>query len=492
MNLASTSATPGAPGGLSPAAASKRRSYAPALLVLHFIAFAYGMAEDDLVAGLATASSALFATLWYAIGRRRLAGMSLATGFIAGIVIVFGYGNYGYVRLTDLPQGLFPELTTWLGATMAWLAALGAVSFDLVLGAERKIARSELARQWQTLLLAALLFVIVATVLVLHGYFSSRWIHDTKENAFGAEYFVYGLGPMIYIVFFVLGARMQAVLLSPANTIVLGMVAMLAFVQSLSGGREASLTMGAYFLLGTSASALSARSRTTLALGMAAAGALLIVTVGFARGAGDFADSSLQERASAVGQATGARTGDTGEHTFLEGIVGRIFETSAQIVIDSTVATGRYAGFDRVERLRFVLIPKFLAPEKLGVDDGTEILRRDYGYMLDDFTGVPMTLVADAFRRGGWEWVCVVGLIAGAWLRILARLTVNVVGGEFGALALGSLSVIYLRAYPCTVWGLVHFTTYLWMRQVLLLIAFLWVTRLFIVLTQPRTSAVQA
>jgi hypothetical protein len=451
-------------------------------LAVHLAALVYGLAAHELLAASTAASLALFTIVWYAVARGALAALSLTLACIAGNVAAFAYANLAYVEFTELPQGQHHEVTAWFTALLCWCAVLGALGAHRLLGPDDSRQQTELIQRWQTLALAAVIFIAFAIVFVSSGILNARW--EVRETT-SLEYLAHGASILTYVVFFLLGTRMKGALLAPRNLAIVVVVGGVAFLQGLSGGREPSIWMCIFLLVGASTGTMSRRTLLTLAAASSAVVVVFVTVLGQARVNKHFAFGSIDDRTSSMAEAAHASfAGDGKDADPLTGFAERFFEMSAQDVIDQTLVTHRFAGFEHVERLKYIFIPRALAPDKPDPDDGLEILIRDFGYEVLPGTGVPLPLVADAFRRGGVLWVAVVGLCVGAWLRVLVRLTFLVAGSAFAPLALGMLSVTYFRSYPYGVLGTVDMFTYAWVKINALVIGFLWMARLLILLTE--------
>lgn len=451
---------------------------------------AYGLVDNELYAAATTASLALVAAAWYSIERKALASTSLLLAFISGNVIVFGYTLVAYVELTTLATGTYYELTAWLTALLAWSALAGGIGAHKLMRRPRLPPATGLIYRWQSALVSGVLFAALAIALVLTGLLQGRW-DDAGDEGFGLQYLAEGLGNLAYVLFLVLGTRLRGALMAPKNVAILAVVAVIATAQGLSGGREYSLVMFAFLLLGAATGGSLTRTAMISLVSFAIVfGAAFIVIVGIARDDAQFGQASVSDRIAAFGEAARHSTDveDDPEERPLARFLGRTFEASAQVVIDQTVRTQHFAGFERFDRLRYLFVPKVVAPDKEDIDGGREILIRDFGYHLHRNTSVPITLVADAYRRGGAPWVAAVGLLAGIVLRLLAQATMVVLGSEFAALGLAMIAIICLRAYPASVPGLIFVLTYQAFKQVLLVLGFMVFVKVSILLTENARS----
>jgi hypothetical protein len=222
---------------------------------------------------------------------------------------------------------------------------------------------------------------------------------------------------------------------------------------------------------------------------MVAASLLFVVVIGIARG--QFGKESMEGRARGMSEAAQGVSSERDE-TLQPMVVlfERLFEESAQVVIDQTEHTGHFVGFEGVEALAYVFVPRFIAPDKPTIDDANVILERDFGYQLWE-TRVPLTLIGDAYRRGGPIWVLVTGLIAGVVLRVLARVVLVSVGLDFGVMALALCTMICFRAYTESVFSFASLIVYMCAKQIILVFLFAVFARVLVALTAPPRSALR-
>src|SRR4029077_8509825 len=103
--------------------------------------------------------------------------------------------------------------------------------------------------------------------------------------------------------FFLLGTRMQGALLAPRNLSILLFVGLVAFLQGFTGGREYSIFMFIFLLLGASFGTLPRRDLWTLGAALAALAVVFAVVIGQARGNVRFARGSVADRIYSIDQA---------------------------------------------------------------------------------------------------------------------------------------------------------------------------------------------
>jgi hypothetical protein len=459
------------------------RTLGSILLAAHAFAFVYGKFENELLAATAVASTGVLLAAWYAVERRSLAGMAPVLAFVFGNAVVFGYANLGYVELTDQPRGEYHELTAWLAAVLVWATCISAVGMDALLGRERIPKLTDLVTRWQTMALGTVLFSAMAVMYVASGTFNGRY--EVTAQSEWIYYFQATFG-LVYVFFFLLGSQMKGSIVAPRNVAIVTFVVVLAFLQGLSGGREPSLMMCAFLLLGAALGPLHRNSVLALGALVVVFSIVFVIAIGLARGGSQYGFQSVANRAQDVRNVTEQMSSDGTENSrSLDVFFGRTFETTAQVIIDQTVKTQRYVGFDGVEALAYAFLPRFIAPNKPVIDDANEILARDYGFAYG-MTRFPLTLVADGYRRGGALWVFFTGLGAGLALRGSARATLRFIGGDFGLVGLVMWSMICLRLYTESVWTLVSVLTYFWTKLVLQIVLFSAAARAAAALTESR------
>lgn len=411
---------------------------------------------DELLAAAFVASGAILPLLWRAYKQGTLASVSNTLTFIIGNVVAMGFGNYAYVRHTNMSPGHYHELTGWLVAGLVWACALGSIGADLLLPRPRAAPGQQRALTGPVLLLTTGGLYLVLLILKLSFVgLNSRW-EGPDEAASSVLYVVSGLRGFGTFFFFVLGAHMSRGLLAWRGVAAIGAVTVAMFIAALTGGREASILMLLLTLLGAAAGGMSSRRLFALFLGAGLVAAGLFVVVGLARTDARFAGGTVSSKFDAMRDtASGGEGAPTVGPSRSDQFVSRVFEFTGQQVIDESRASGHRAGFEHFERLKYLFLVAAIAPEKsrYPLTDGSEILERDYGISMGEHTSVPITVVADAYRRGGEAWVLVVGLLCGVAMRLLVALATLVVSRELLWPSLALLAVDALRGYPHSVLG---------------------------------------
>ncbi|HKP62020.1 MAG TPA: hypothetical protein VJV78_35050 [Polyangiales bacterium] len=412
----------------------------------------------------------MFALIGYALKRKLVFELSFVIAFAIGNVTSWAYFNYAYVRFTNFTIGNNHELSAWLTALLVAGAALGSIVTQRVLGRETLSPErfQRFVRRWETLAVTGLTFGLVTLGYLLTGWLNGRW-DLPEEEGFGLSYVVRGIGVIGYTLFLVLGARLQPPLYSGRSLFALTMATLVALAQGLSGGRSASVIIIGVLLVGALFSELGFRRWLGLAFCLGLTGMLFIALVGDARSRQGFAHGTVSDRIDAITSAArdSSEVEDDGDGP-LAVMVSRFFEPSGQVVIDETVWSQRYAGFENFERLLTLLLPKAVAPDKLPINDSSEVLMRDYGFKLSRSFAVPITLLADAYRRGGAIWVGLLGLCAGVFMRLLLRWTMLLLGPDLGVMCSCSLIISFGSEYMNSVLGFLNTMSYTWLKQLVL------------------------
>jgi hypothetical protein len=445
---------------------------------------------EPLLATAFAAMSGLSAAVWYGIARSRSIDFLYVWSFAAGNLASLVVAHLGYFYLTDLPRGRHHELTIALTGALVWSVLLGAVAADVVLGrtvgsaVHTKPRRMRLTSQ-QGVWTLGIAFALLATAQVATGTLNARF--DLARESTGWAYVVAGVSHAPFLFFFVLGAGVRRPLVHWSNFARMGVLLFWVLAQGLTGGREPSLWMLLLFLVAAASAGLSGARATLLAGGAALLAFIFIYVIGIARGVERFGEGNVEDRIDVMVDVTRGNTRPTGEADgWLDVVLSRAFETPAQLVIDQVEATGSRAGFDHFERLAYTFVPKAFAPDKVGADDGTEVLVQEYGLRLVGKTAVALPLVADAYRRGGLPWVVAVGFLAGVWLRFVATLTRWIVRPD-ALLAVTTLQALFLlRAYTCAVPGFIVVASYIMARDFMLLFALTGLVDIVILITEVR------
>lgn len=458
------------------------------IVALHCALIVVGLAEDEVLTAVATGSLLLFGSAWFALQKGRALSFMLPLVFVLINIVTFAYMNLLYLRFTNEPTGIHHDLTAWLATLMSGCAMLGAMTVHLIIGRERVPAVAPpIVLRSETMVVASLVFGAMAAGQVSTGWFNARW--ERTGSDFGAIYLVEGLGPIGFMFFLVLGTRIRGPLSLPRNLFLLGLSASIALLQGLSGSRGSSVYM-VLLTLGGIAWSGAGRRRLWLATAVCAIGvAFFSLIVQEARGKQGFGYGSANARANIMLQtAQEVRQGAGDEQPLFQPLIARMFEFSAQVVIDQMVLTQRFVGFKDFERLQYLFVPRVFAPEKRVLSEGRETLIREFGFVIGEMTGVPITLIADAYRRGGLPWVLAVGFLVGAALRLVTRLTVLVIGADLALIPLALFAILVHGLPPESVLGSISVLVYHWSKQTFMFFGVALLIRALVALNVARAG----
>ena len=456
--------------GMSVAESPGRRMLTRALWVLQgvlLIGLLLAPLLGPLVAPVICATLLLVFGLRHALQAGQLSQRLFELGFALGNVLFMVYANAGYVWFTDLPQYGDHTDSMWLTNGLIAASMVGGQVAHVFVSRPRpepSLNSAAFLERWETFVITGVIH-LVSTVLIYVSAANTRW--DPGE-ATDATTLALGTGRIVHLFFFVAGYQLRPGLLRPRNLalIVTGLGLSLG-AGLLRGYREAALLNLILFAYGAFLKArVEARLRMPLAFMAAALVPIALIymqAVGEARE--EFAHKGLGERLNLTAEQLGSDEQSPG-HGGMEDLWARLFPLPGQDVIARLKGMGHYAGFEHFDRLLYVMVPKFIVPEKETTEIGPEVLARDFQYYtLGETHRVPITLVADCYRRGGWPWIIVVGLLTGAWLRCLVGLTRLMARGPLLEAAVALIALKSLRLYPCSVTGLIGQVTWYWLKE---------------------------
>jgi hypothetical protein len=398
---------------------------------------------------------------------------------IASTVMCWCVGLQGYLYILSLSPSLYVSETshTVLSAVLSLTAVVA-----LILGCEfthkvlnysgrvvffSGIKNSEILPY---IIAFGILFVVYQIIFFATGGISSRWETGNRLPAGSVAYFLGGAKCLTFPFFAFLGCSLKSNLFSRWNILVYLIVLVIAFILGLTGGRTYALEPLALASVGALFSEIGPRKYLKLALIGAPLIPVIMVVVGQARGVADFSSSGLGQRAllmKEVATKGGSLGNEYDSSSYV--IFSRIFEPSAQVVIDAVANSGRRVGFMNFERLQYLFVPKFIMPEKRNLSDGNERLVLDYGYYDSDFTANPLTLIADSYERGGVLFVSIYHLLLGAVLGALAWVVSRARFGLFQLALFVSLSRGLITLYSESVLGSFHVILYGAVRDFIIL-----------------------
>lgn len=442
----------------------------------------------------------LFAT-WLVVHSLRSAILKGALGSRV-FVLAFGFGNLGsmvyanagYVLFTNFPQYGDHTDSMWLtnGLVAAALAGCTVVEWMLPARKPRFAVEADSATGWEALAVTGFLY-LGATVLTFTAAGNTRW---NPEEITGATTVAIGTGRIADLFFFVLGYQLVTPFMQTRNLVLVAAGVLLSLGNGLLRGyREPAMMSLITFAIGAMLKSQQLpRLRTPLlAIGACMVPVVLIYMEAIGAVRSEFANEGLGERISLTGDEIAGASGGAAGMEDDSSLFSRFFEPAGQDVIARVKASGYRAGFEHFERLAYVMVPMFLAPEKQSPEVGPEVLARDFHYYhLTENSSVPMTLVADCYRRGGWLWELVVGFLLGLWLRWQLNLTRLIARGPMLSATIVAIAVRYLRVYPYTVTGAISATTWYWIKEAAMFTAAGLLITILRFLARPRRARPRA
>jgi hypothetical protein len=318
--------------------------------------------------------------------------------------------------------------------------------------------------------------------------FNARWELGGSLTVGSNAYWVGGfLSPMIAF-YALLGVSLKRPLFSlkrPAltawNLTVGRIVLACAGVNSLSGGREYALDPFVVCAAGSLFSSIGWRALARLCVLALPILIALMIVIGWVRDSSAFAGGSVTEKISAIGRVLREGSADTTasqDPYYL--FFSRVFEPSAQVVIDDDTDSNTRFGWINFGRLPYLFVPQFMYPAKLPLRDGWERLVRFHGYQDSDFTSSPFPFLADAYERFGMQGVAGFHFAAGMILVLLGRLVLAARWRILGALLLVCFAKAALQLYSDSVLEFIYATCYGFLRDTVVigsLFAVGWLTR---------------
>jgi hypothetical protein len=296
---------------------------------------------------------------------------------------------------------------------------------------------------------------------------------------------------LVYVFFFVSGTRVVQPVTSVNNFAIAMVVAVPAVSVTLTGGRGPTLFMIMLAVGGAAWAGLPRRQIAATGCVVASAWLVLAMIIHDARGQRGFGEGSVSDRVEIMGASarTINETSTSEDDNPLDNLIGRLFEPSAIVVVNQTRSTQRFAGFANFDRLQLMFVPTALAPDKLPTSDGRETLINEFGFNLGRLTSIPITLVGDAYRRGGEGWVAAVGFLVGLTLLLLSRWTLRLLGNDFGVVFIAVYLTQELALHGESVLGCISALTYYWTKHIILFFIMSLMIKQLIAITTPLRPA---
>lgn len=408
----------------------------------------------------------------YSIINRTIELRLISITYIIGSLICWLFGFLACLYI-GIRIAKYPIVTLILINLVTWGALIGSL---LAVSLNKKNKSLELTSLPEKLgakafRVTAIIFVLFTIANYAAGGFNARFEVGNNLEAGSALYFVRALSILQSLVFLFAGTRLSLPLFSLQNIALMLGSLISALILSLSGGREGTLRAIIYFLLGTFYSKIKFKQIKILLLSAIPIVLTLIIFLGFARDNSEFADADIPTRIQLIFQviAQGGNQSGTDYDNPLFLLFTRLTEPSGQFVIDNVVESEEYIGFQNLDRVIMIFVPKIFFPGDKVYDDSNERLENQGITGITEFTNPPLTLMADSFERGGYLGVFVVSVIVSFCLTFVAKLINNKLNSSILKLVLlGSLAISGIRIYSSSILDFISFITYGFARDAIL------------------------
>jgi len=399
-------------------------------------------------------------------------------GFLGCIYLlsptVFSIGKHTIVTM------ILINLLIWGGFAGTFIAQPFKKNQPTVLSYNKKNKEISNKQIYRGLQISGVIFVIFIVINYFTGGFFSRQETGGTPDANSLGYFLVGLSSLQYTFFLFLGLRLSPPLLNKSNVVILAILLFSMLIVSLTGGREFSIRMMIYTLLGSFYSDIKIKDIRKIILVSIPFILFFIFLIGNARSNLEFSESrDLMTRIEVITQgATGnLKESATDYDDPLYTNLTRLTEPTGQLVIDHVTDTNSYIGLRNFERIFQLFIPKFIA-DKQSADDGPERLRDEYGVNINQFNSAPMTSMADAFERGGYVAVFLFSVIISFYLTKVGRYIGRLKNPLMRINLRISLAFVCLRLYTPSILGCFSVVTYMFIRDALLLWVFMFIIQI--------------
>jgi hypothetical protein len=412
--------------------------------------------------------------------RGHLAVGLLLTAFLVGYFLSWCVGLLGYCYV--LPWRGFSSNVIGrhfaVTATMVFLAVCatcvgGWVAVHLVRPAKngqlfRGFPRQRLLPQLAVFGASFLAYQIISLAVI---GLNARWELGNSLAVGSDAYWVAGLRTSLLAFYALLGFSLSRPLWSAWNLRVAGALLTCLGLNSLTGGRELALEPFVVCAAGALFSPVGSQALVKLSAVTLPVLVAVMLVVGWVRDSGwGFAGGSASDKLAAAAQVL--REGPVEMSAYRDPIYqlfSRLFEPSAQDVIDSVTESKTHLGWIDFERVPFVLVPQFIYPEKLSLNDGPERLIRYHGYRANDYSAAPLTILADAYERFGVTGVIAFHLAIGIILVFAGRLVLSVRSELLAVILLVCFAKSALRLYSASVLQFISATSYAYLRDALVI-----------------------
>lgn len=296
--------------------------------------------------------------------------------------------------------------------------------------------------------------------------FNARWDIGNILPVGSNFYWVAGFRSPMLAFYVLLGVSLKRPLLSNWNMVAGGITVACCGLYGLTGGRGAAFDPIVVCAVGALFSPVGWRALARLCVLAAPLFIAMTLVIGWVRASPAFASGSVTDKIIAIGQVLHEGSGGSSAYQdpyYL--FFTRVFELSAQAVIDDDSDDNTRLGWINFNRLPFLFVPQFLYPAKIPVPDGWERLVKFHGYEDSTFTSSPLTLLADAYERFGVTGVIGFHFAAGMILVLVGRLVLVVRWQLVGVLLLVCFARAALSLYAAAVLDFINAIFYGFLRD---------------------------
>jgi hypothetical protein len=395
----------------------------------------------------------------------------LLVAFLLGYLVSWCIGFLGYRYM--LPwRGFAADILGrhWVvTATIVLLAASGTcvggwIAVHLVSPVRKTVLFCGFPMQqlWPHLVIFGVTFLAYQIITLSVIGLNARWELGSSLAVGSEAYWVAGFRTSLLAFYALMGLSLRRPLWSARNWWVGGIIAVSIGLNGLTGGRSFAFEPFLVCAAGAMFSSIGSRALVrscVLATPMLIA---LMLVVGWVRDSpAGFAGGSVKDKFGAIAHLLREGPPETsayGDPTYL--FFSRLFESSAQDVIDDVTESRAYVGWLDFDRVLLVFVPQFIYPEKLPLNDGQERLVSLHGYQYSGYTASPLTILADAYERFGAAGVAGFHVAAGMFLVLIGRLLLSARRELLGVILLVCFARAALSLYSTSVLQFVSATLY--------------------------------
>jgi hypothetical protein len=247
-----------------------------------------------------------------------------------------------------------------------------------------------------------LVFLVFLALNYFTGTFNSRFEIGSNLSPSTPAYYLAALDVVQPLVFLFAGACLSNPLTKRVSNLFYVAVTLIGgATYSFTGGREPIIQAALFFVIGSMASGIELKKIKQILLFTLPLLLGLFMLVGFARSESNFSQASLSERVEIfykVATRGAEKTGLIYDNPYYK-FFSRVAERSGQKVIDDVVESHEFLGFQSMDRVAFLFIPKFIVRNKVYDDSNARL--NQHGILTHQFSAPPITLLADSFERFG-------------------------------------------------------------------------------------------